>query len=90
MFHTSRDPFPVSFTVTGDFRIESSTCRDILDAEDGNCFTRVQFQPTGLGPRTGTLSAAGATNSVSLSGVGIGKSKGKKCKKKGKKGKKGK
>jgi hypothetical protein len=63
----------VSPTITGDFKISSTTCTATLAAKS-NCKIDVTFTPTATGKRSGTLSVADSANNspqtASLSGTG--------------------
>ncbi len=60
-----------AITITGDFS-QTNTCGSSL-AAGATCTVSVKFAPTAAGSRTGTLSvtAAGATTAVPLSGTGV-------------------
>jgi hypothetical protein len=63
------------FTTAGDFRISLNTCSGTL-AGGASCPVQVEFAPTAIGGRTGTLTATSATRGVqpataNLSGLGL-------------------
>ena len=70
---TNNSTFPASvspLTVSGDFALASSNCSSV--AAGASCQINVVFQPTVLGPRTGTLTVGSSgTNLLStLTGIG--------------------
>lgn len=74
---TNTSDAPVNITrvfPTGDFRVNSTGCVTNLRAAT-TCNISVQFVPTAIGPRTGSIiledSATGSPQSVSLSGTGL-------------------
>jgi hypothetical protein len=60
-----------SATATGDFAVTSAACGSV--AAGGTCGIGVAFKPTILGPRTGTLTVASNSNTLtaSLTGTGV-------------------
>ena len=55
------------FSITGDFKIASSTCGTLAAA--ASCTVGIVFNPTTTGPRSGTITAG--TTSAALSGNGV-------------------
>jgi hypothetical protein len=73
---TNKASTPLSITsisTTGDFTIATRTCGTSL-AAGTSCTVNVAFKPTGIGTRTGSLSATygggGTPSKVTLSGIG--------------------
>ena len=64
----------VSFSITGDFKLSSNGCGSLSLQPSQYCYLRVQFAPTAVGTRTGTLSVFNSLSTtpqtVSLTGVG--------------------
>ena len=61
-----------SITVAGDFDSPSKTCGSSL-SPGGRCSISISFAPTGIGPRTGSISVKdqlGNTNTTNLAGIG--------------------